>query len=160
MRSLGSTRLVLACLAVAVALVLSSCSDGASSARSGDPLVPDVRATAAELAEEWFQVLHDADREELDAFLSPAFVLQRANGAHVLKAEYLDNPAVVDEWQITGVEGGVDGQVLVARYDVVTRETIDGEVFSTEPAPRISTFVWSDDRWHLVGHANFNAPEG
>ncbi len=46
----------------------------------------------------------------------------------------------------------------VIRYTVQARQTIDGQQFSADPVPRLSTYVRVGGTWQIVAHANFNAP--
>lgn len=152
-----------ALIAIFAAGALAACNDSDSDddASPDVPTVSDPTAEVRELANEFFQILHDEDMDALDAFLSPALQLQRADGSMLDKASYLENPATVTEWELSGFQGTHTGSVLVGTYEVVTTEEIDGQPFATAPAPRISTFVWSEsaERWQLVAHANFNVPE-
>jgi hypothetical protein len=61
----------------------------------------------------------------LDAFLSPAFTLQRADGSVADKADFIQRPADVLEFTISGLTATQTGDVLVTRYmaDVVARPT-------------------------------------
>jgi hypothetical protein len=56
------------------------------------------------------------------------------------------------------VAGTREGGVRVVRYTVVTRQTIDGQLYSNDPVPRLSTFVKHKRTWRIIAHANFNAP--
>jgi hypothetical protein len=115
-------------------------------------------AKGRELVERFFDLLQDQDLAGLRRFLSPAFQLQRANGTFANKAEYLEEPAVVESYELRDLRVTRDGKVIVARYDVVADVTIDGQPQSTEPAPRLSVFTKGGRRWQILAHANFNVP--
>jgi hypothetical protein len=110
------------------------------------------------LASEFLRLLHEEDTPGLRAFLSPAFLLQRADGTWLTKAEYLADPATIERYEVTDVVGTRTKNVRVVRYTVTTSQTIDGQPFSNDPVPRISTYVRHKKTWRLVAHANFNAP--
>jgi hypothetical protein len=110
------------------------------------------------LATEFLRLLHTDDTAGLKAFLSPALLLQRADGTWLTKPEYLANPAHIESYSISDVHGTRSGGVRVVRYTVVTRQTIDGQMFSADPVPRLSTYVKVKKTWQLIAHANFNAP--
>ena len=110
------------------------------------------------LANEFFRLLHAEDVPGLRAFLAPAFLLQRADGTWLTKDPYLEDPATIESYSITDVFGTRQRNVRVVRYTVVTRQTIDGQEFSNDPVPRISTYVKFKRTWRLIAHANFNAP--
>jgi hypothetical protein len=95
----------------------------------------------------------------LEEFLSKAFNLQRASGSFATKADYLNNIPDIGLYEISGVTGKQDGDALVMKWSLVVREVIDGQTYSGDPAPRLSTFVWRDGRWQLSSHANFNVPQ-
>ena len=110
------------------------------------------------LASEFLRLLQAKDAAGLRAFLSPAFLLQRADGTWLGKEAYLANPAVVESYTVSEVDGTRTKNVRVIRYTVQTRQTIDGQQVSADPVPRISTYVKRKRTWQLVAHANFNAP--
>jgi hypothetical protein len=94
----------------------------------------------------------------LRAFLSPAFLIQRADGSWLTKAQSLEAPAKIESYTVSEVHGTRTGDTRVVRYTVQTMQTIDGQPFSADPVPRLSTFVKRRGAWRLVSHANFNAP--
>lgn len=111
-----------------------------------------------ELADEFFSILQRGDTEELDAFLDPAFQIARADGSTADKAQYLQQPASVQAYQIDNVVATRDGAVLVVRYDVTTEEVIDRQAYASDPAPRLSVFVDEGGSWQMIAHANLNVP--
>ncbi len=113
---------------------------------------------AEELVTEFFDLLAEGtDPADLEAFLSDAFVLQRADGTSDDKAAYVDDPAIVESYEISDLIATRTRPVLVARYTVVVDSTIDGRQQQTDPAPRLSVFVKGKDGWKLVAHSNFNS---
>lgn len=121
----------------------------------------DNQEQGQELVERFLDALHpDADGKvdvaELKRFLSPAWILQRANGTSSTKAEYLEAAALVESYTIQDLEVTRDGPVLVARYEVVVNSTIGDQTQSTNPAPRLSVFYKSPKGWKMISHANFN----
>lgn len=115
--------------------------------------------TASELANKFLTLLHEQDTEGLRDFLSDAFIIQRADGSHSEKAAYLENLPTINEFTISDVVAFQTGNTLIARWAISVDEVIDGRQFRSEPAPRLSTFVYSDGEWRLASHANFNVPE-
>lgn len=146
--------------AVTVACDDSSGSGDASDAESSPSSTAPAQVTDEELISEFFELLQAQDLEGLEEYLSPAFQLQRSDGSHATKEEYLENPAVVEDFDIVEVEGTRVGDVRVIRSSFIAIETIDGQPVSTDPAPRLSTFVWNGERWQIVAHANFVPIEG
>jgi Domain of unknown function (DUF4440) len=158
---------VLALVALALATLVPA--SGALAARAAPPapaqLAPSSPAMAnfhapgAQLAAEFLRLLHAKDMAGLDRFLSPAFLLQRPDGSFLTKAQYLANPAKVDEFQLTDVVGKRTGDTRVIRYTVTAIEHINGQQVTAAPVPRISTYVWRDGAWRLLAHANFSTPK-
>jgi hypothetical protein len=125
----------------------------ARDARSNDELAQD-------LVERFLDLLvGETDVEGLRELLSPAFLRQGADGTSSTKSEYLEStPAVIASYTIQDLEATRSGPVLVARYDVVTSETLGGGPAKTEPAPRLTVFVKGKKGWQVIAHSNFNAP--
>lgn len=154
------SRTVLALVLVAVALVGAACSSDDEVSGSDAPALADLDATGRELATEFLTILQDGDVDELREFLADGFQIQRADGSGATKAEYLENPAQIDSFELGDTLTAVQqGDVLTVRWTLRVSEVIDGEAFGTGEAPRLSTFVYVDGRWRLLSHANFNLPE-
>jgi hypothetical protein len=149
---------VLACSLVAVAL-LAACGSSDADDKAVDPAAQTApqQLTDRELASEFFRVLEDKDMDELDAFLSPAFQLQRTDGSYVKKAEYLKNPSVVDTFELLDVSGTRYGNTRVIRFVARTSAIINGKQTVNEPSPRLATYVWNGKRWQVVSYANYVA---
>jgi hypothetical protein len=129
----------------------------AVAARTASQTAAD-QVLATRLVNRFFTILHDQDQAALVTFLSPAFQLERPDGSGVNKAQYLASPAKVDAYEISGLVATRAGDVVVARYMVTASETINGQVFTKDPAPRLSVFTKnaSSGKWQLAAHANFN----
>jgi hypothetical protein len=115
---------------------------------------PSNRALASELV----RILHVKDYKALKAFLSPAFLIQRADGSWLTKEQYLEKPAIIESYKVTDVHGTRTGDVRVVRFTLQTDQTIDGQQYAQDPVPRLSTFIKVGKTWQIVSHANFNAP--
>ena len=146
------TRLFIVGMLTALALALTPV---AGAAVRGDASADTQKGT--ELAEKFFTIIKDQDLEALDKFLSPAFQIQRADGSYLTKDEYLEDPAKVESFELSGFQVTRAGKTIIVRYDSVADVTIDGVQQSTNPAPRLSVFVKAK-RWQMVAHANFNVP--
>lgn len=133
-----------------------ACTLGLAAAPAQAKLGP--RATDTQLASEFLRLLHTQDSAGLKKFLDPAFLTQRADGSYLTKAQYLKNPAVVQDYTVSDVFGTRHGNVRVLRYTVVTSEIINGQQMTDAPVARLSTFVRHGKTWRLIAHANFIAP--
>lgn len=160
--ALGGT----AVLVLALGACSSSASDSSSpsstpssSAVASSDVTSAADTQAAEQAvNRFFQDLRDDNTADLEALLSPAFQVTRANGSTANKAEYLANLPRVDNYVISDVSATRNGDVMVVKYNVTTTETIDGKPYSGNPTGRMSVFQWDGSSWQLVAHANFNSP--
>jgi hypothetical protein len=153
-------RLRLALLVTTLAFVAGACNTAAPAGTSPAPTSEDPATVAQPLATKLFQLLHDKDTAGLEAFLSPAFTLQRADGSVANKADFIQRPADVLEFTISGLTATQTGDVLVARYMADVVGTANGRPYSPGPAPRMSVFLWNGSAWQLVAHANFNPLAG
>jgi hypothetical protein len=149
---------------VAASVVIVSVTVGAVGVAGAD-VSPKQQATnekAEQLVSKFLDLLaEDTDPADLEAFLSDAFLLQRADGTSDDKAAYVEEPAIVESYEISDLQATRSGPVIVARYTVVVDSTVDGREQSSDPAPRLSVFVKGEDGWQLAAHSNFNsiAPE-
>jgi hypothetical protein len=157
MRS-GAIRASLVAVAVLVALGAAGCDDDDGGTDQA-PALENPAATGDRLVNEFFALVAEKDQDGLREFLSDAFIVQRANGTSSNKKDYLPNLPDVGEYETSNVTAVQAGDSLVVAYDLTVVETIEGVPFETDPAPRLSTFIWDDGDWRLVSHANFNVPE-
>ena len=153
-------RLLITLFVILAALGGGACNSTAPAGTSPAPTSEDPATVAQPLATRLFQLLHDKDSAGLEAFLSPAFTLQRAEGSVADKADFIQRPADVLEFTISGLTATQTGDVLVARYMADIVGTANGRPYTPGPAPRLSVFVWDGSDWQLVAHANFNPLAG
>ena len=143
----SAMKLVMACLVLAVAAA------GCGSESSAE----DASTTGRACVVEFLELLGEDGAPGLDDFLADGFQLQRADGTGATRDEYVANPAVVNSFTIAdGLIAVQDGDVITVRWSVVVDETISGEQYGTELAPRLSVCVRDGGRWKLMAHANFN----
>jgi len=151
-------RLLGVAVALGIVVALAACGGGASSSA---PTLSDPSATGREQATRFLALLQSKDTAGLDAFLDPAFQLQRADGTGATKPEYLAKPAQVASFELgPSVSAVQNGPLLTVRWELTVVESIGGQPQREGLAPRLSTFVWSDGDWKLLSHANFNLPAG
>lgn len=142
-------------VALLMMLILGAC--GISDSDGADDL-DDPSATGLALVEQYAELISAKDTDALDDFISDAFIIQRADGSFRLKDDYLENLPDLEDWTLSEVEAVQDGDALTVRWFISVHSVVDGVQTSTEPAPRLSTFIYHDDDWRLTSHANFNAP--
>jgi hypothetical protein len=146
--------------ALGALVVVAALGVGAAPAVAADapPSTQKTTAQAQRLVEKFFDLVSPPDVPGLRKFLSSAFLLQRANGTSATKAEYLENPSILESYDLQNLEATRVGPVIVARYDLVADVTIDGVKQSTDPAPRLAVFMKGEQGWQVVAYANFNVP--
>ena len=114
------------------------------------------------LVDRFWSLLVAGDPDDLRAFLSPAFQVQRANGSGQNRNQYLASIAkstiVVSDFKLSNVKATRAGDLLVVRYVLETTEIINGAAYAKAPAPRIVTFLQTRNGWRMSSNANFNAP--
>jgi Tfp pilus assembly protein PilO len=147
----------LAAVLLAVAIVLGVACSGDSESSAGKLDNPD--QTGTELVNQYITLLKNKDVDGLRAFISDAFIIQRADGSNDEKAAYLQNMPEIGDFKITDVTALQADDALIVRWFLTVDEVINGQTYSKAPAPRLSTFVYDDGSWRLTSHANFNAPD-
>lgn len=140
-------------MTVAMVAVLSVAVVACSSSDTTDNV-----AIATETQNEFFAAIAAADTAALDAVLSDAFQLVRADGSHATKDEYLANPASIDDFTLSDFDVTRTGDTIVARFTGAVTETIDGQVYDRDPAPRFAVMVRNGDRWQIVAQVNLSTP--
>jgi hypothetical protein len=139
-------------------VVLAGCGSSKSENSTAAPVLQDVNQTGSDLVNQYITLLANKDQAGLAAFLSDGFMIQRADGSFDSKDNYLKAFPDIGKFRITDVTAKQAGGSLVVRWYLTVDEVINGETYSTAPAPRLSTFVWGGSSWQLLSHANFNAP--
>jgi hypothetical protein len=148
-------------IALAVlALTLPSSVSAVNTAGRPAPRLADPAHTAGQLVNRFFDLLAHKDRAGLQSFLSSGFQVQRADGSGGGKKAYLANLATIEEFHITKLRATQAGGTLVVRYLADVRGVVNGKSYAPGPAPRLSVFAWSGQRWQLAAHANFNPLKG
>ena len=142
-------------LSIAVLLTLGSC--GGSDDDIADEL-DDPDETGLELVEKYAELIVAKDVDGLEGFISDAFIIQRADGSFRDKDDYLKNLPDLTEYTISEVTAAQDGNALTVRWFISVHSVVDGVPTSTDPAPRLTTFIYQDGDWRLSSHANFNPP--
>jgi hypothetical protein len=121
--------------------------------------VADPTATANGLVTRFLTLVQTKNQAGLNAFLSPDFQIQRADGSRLGKAQYIANLPTITNQSYDNLVATAAGNNIVATYTVTSDQVVNGQPYRTSPAPRISVFERDPRRgWQLVAHGNFNAP--
>ena len=149
-------------IAAAIAIGIAGTA-GAAQAATDHPAptrLANPDATATQLLNRFFGALAADNEVKLGSLLSPAWMIQRANGTWATRAQYLAAMPDVRLYQIVDVMALYAMPTLVVRSRTATQEVSASGATVTSPlAPRFSTFTWQDGRWRMTSHANFNPPD-
>jgi hypothetical protein len=146
---------------LAVVSLVSGCSSDSSNGPTDTstnvtaPILENPEETARELVTTWLTALKN--EESVEDLVSENFQIQRADGSGADKEVYLDNPAKVLEFTINeDISASQSGNTLSVRWSILVSEDANGVTYQDVSAPRLTVFEWIDDRWLIVGYANFN----
>lgn len=154
------SNLLLIALVAAMALTVSGIGlvAEAPAAKPKTGVIKGKNPSKKRLATEYLRLLKNEDMPGLKRFLDPAFLLQRANGEYITKAQYLKNPAVVEEYRVRRIVMTRQPNVRVVRFEAWNVQRIDGLPVPAAWIPRLSTFIKRNGVWRLIAHANFTDP--
>ena len=95
--------------------------------------------------------------EVISAKISDAFQSVHQDGARNKEQELkLLKNVNLGDYELSEFKTSQEDNVLVVTYMISVKETIDGKVLSTDPAPRLSTWIKEDGTWKWISHANLN----
>jgi ketosteroid isomerase-like protein len=139
---------------VTVAIALSGMLASYNAAAEESAAVAEARDAIAAFVE----AVASSDVDRLKAILAPEFQLVRATGVGYDRERYIASELpTIQEWQIEDLIATASDQLLVARYQLVVDETVEG-VPVTRRAPRLTVFRQKGDTWLVVAHATFATP--
>jgi hypothetical protein len=95
---------------------------------------------------------------QLDALLSRAFQIQRADGSHAGKAYYLAHLPDLRAFSFADVTQTRANGIVTVRMLATATLFVNGQMYSPAPAPQLAVFRWMHERWILVAQGNFNLP--
>ncbi|MFN8584253.1 MAG: nuclear transport factor 2 family protein [Dehalococcoidia bacterium] len=148
-------------LLAGVLLLVAALMFGLAACGDDDHTPPEVTRpdeVGQQLVTKYMTLLQQKDTAQLRTFLSDAFLIQRADGSWSTKDEYLKNLPEIREYTVQSITAKQDGPVLTVKWALEVDQTINGQLYRGDPAPRLSSFVWDGAEWHLASHANFNTP--
>ena len=132
----------------------------AASCGSDDSAAPTVGdADGWDMVTTFIETIASGDIDAIEEMLSDGYQVQHGNGKGDTKDEYLADPSELRSWEIGEATSTTQhGDYAVVRWTMAIDSIIDGVEFGQGTNPRLTTFVWEDDRWRAISHANFNAP--
>lgn len=94
--------------------------------------------------------------------LAPEFQILRSNGVAYDREGYINRGAgtvhAAPDFAVEDMVATAAGDVMVARYQLVIDETIEGKRV-TKRAPRLTVFRKIEGQWMVTSHANFASVE-
>lgn len=114
-----------------------------------------LHAKGEELVRELWADIRANNVDAVERKLSTGFQSVHQDGSRNRDQEIaLIKALKLGEYTLTDFSITQDGPVIVAIYFVSVEETIEGKRLSSEPAPRLSVFLETDDGWKWTAHAN------
>ena len=145
-------------LALAVLLLALSAVTAFGATTTPDQVFRTESSSGLALMTAYSQLLVKKDRSAVAKLLSPAFQIQRADGSHANRAQYLAKLPDLRAFSFADVsQARADGLVTV-RMEASATLFVNGAMYSPTPAPQMAVFRWTGKRWQLVAQGNFNLP--
>jgi hypothetical protein len=111
--------------------------------------------TGQELVQKAFAQMKQQNLPALEGFMAPGFQSIHSDGPRTKEQELaLIKELNLGDYMLDAFEETHDGDLIVVTYTVSVTETIDGEVLSSKPAPRMSVFRYTHQGWQWMAHAN------
>ena len=143
---------------LAIALVILAATVGSASARTPDQVLHTKSSSGLALMNAYSQLVVDKDKPALAALLCQAFQIQRADGSHANRAQYLANLPDLRTYAYADVTQGRSSGIVTVRMQATLTLYVNGAMYNPAPAPQLVVFRWMNARWMLVAQGNFNLP--
>ena len=150
------TRILAVAATLAVAAALAGCGSS-SSASSGTATESNSEGT--KLVTRLLEDVKTKNTDDLEKFLTPNWLLQRATGGPLTKSEYINGLPELSAYKIENVKALEYDDTMTVAFVATTDLVVDGTKFPGTPAPYLSSFIQVDDQWYLMAHANLNKPK-
>lgn len=116
----------------------------------------DANATARKLVTKFFRLIKEQDRSGMGRFLDTAWMAQTGDGTGRDRKLFLDTMPNIETFTIANVNARMSGFLLVTRYQSKVKGDINGKPYSTDFAPRLSSFSFCTGEWKMISQANFD----
>lgn len=139
---------------LAGAITLSIAATGAVAAPAPAPrTLTNPELTGFQLIQRFERNLAPTRAPQLAAFLSPAFIIHRADGTQANRQQYLQNHPYYPDWQAKVYEAEYAAPVLTVQ--AFTWQKSVQAVY----VPALFSFAWINGGWRMTGFARFQ-PQG
>lgn len=118
----------------------------------------DRRASGLALMSAYSDLLILKDRAKLGRMLDDAFLIQRTDGSWADKTRYLAKLPDLRDYAFDQAQVRRSGRMLTFRATATSVLTVNGEAYAPNPAPIMTVWRWTGERWLLVAQGNFNVP--
>ncbi|MFM7246199.1 MAG: nuclear transport factor 2 family protein [Actinomycetota bacterium] len=118
----------------------------------------DRRASGLALMTAYSDLLILKDQAKLGRVLDDAFLIQRTDGSWADKARYLAKLPDLRDYAFDQAQVRRAGRMLTFRATATSVLTVNGEAYAPSPAPILTVWRWTGERWLLVAQGNFNVP--
>lgn len=142
-----------------IALSLALCAMPAVAlARTPDQVLHTKTSSGRALMTAYSELLVAKDKAAIARLLSPAFQIQRADGSHANRAQYLAKLPDLRAFSFAGLTQARANGIVTVRMEATATLFVNGAMYSPKPAPQMAVFRWTGARWLLLAQGNFNLP--
>lgn len=142
-----------------IALSLALCAMPAVAlARTPDQVLHTKASSGRALMTAYSELLVAKDKAAIARLLSPAFQIQRADGSHANRAQYLAKLPDLRAFSFAGLTQARANGIVTVRTEATATLFVNGAMYSPKPAPQMAVFRWTGTRWLLLAQGNFNLP--
>lgn len=140
-------------------LLLALCAAPAfGAAKTPDQVLHTKSSSGLALMTAFSSLLVAKDKPAIANLLSRAFQIQRTDGSHANRAQYLAKLPDLRDFAFTDVTQQRANGFVTVRMQTTATLFINGALYSAAPAPQLVAFAWLNDRWMLIAQGNFNLP--
>ena len=140
-------------------LILAFCAVPAfGAAKTPDQVLHTKSSSGLALMTAYSNLLVAKDTPALANLLCQAFQIQRADGSHANRAQYLAKLPDLRAFSFADVTQGRGPNIVTVRMQATATLFVNGAMYSPAPAPQMAVFRWQGTRWLLVAQGNFNLP--
>jgi len=127
-------------------------------AKTPDQVLHTQSSSGLALMTAYSQLLVNKDKPAIANLLCQAFQIQRADGSHANRAQYLAKLPDLRAFSFADVTQGRGPNVVTVRMQATATLFVNGAMYNPAPAPQLAVFRWQGTRWLLVAQGNFNLP--
>jgi hypothetical protein len=140
-------------------LVLALCAVPAfGAAKTPDQVLHTKASSGRALMTAYSNLLVAKDKAAIARLLSPAFQIQRADGSHASRAQYLATLPDLRAFSFADLTQARSNGIVTVRTAATATLFVNGAMYNPKPAPQMTVFRWTGERWLLLAQGNFNLP--